>query len=112
MASKTSLPIARLRALGCSIGTIPGHWPLALNGPSWQYAITLPKGIAAPVSPTHNTLNGVASASLARDGRIIVRAFRGGDTATRITKAQREAIEADVAGLLSKLADILNGRGA
>lgn len=110
MASKTTLPIARLRALGCRIGTLPGHWPTAPKGANWQYVITLPKGIEAPVGAKHGSLKGVASAHVVRDGRILVQAFRGGDTAVRITKAEREAIEADVAGLLSQLADILNGR--
>ena len=69
MASKTTLPIARLRALGCRIGTLPGHWPSAPKSANWQYVITLPKGIEAPISASHGTLKGIASAHMTREAR-------------------------------------------
>ena len=110
MASKTALPIARLRALGCRVSTIIGHYPTAKIAPSWQYGIVLPDGIELPIDLDLAVRRFTrASAHVDRSGRrILIRAFAPGDG--KIEKAQREAIEGQVAGLLNKIADRLNGR--
>lgn len=126
MASKTALPIARLRALGCKVSTLLGHdVPSPLSGRSpgvraiWKYGITLPAGLELPSDAL--LVNGRANAEVARDGRIIVTGLdvkqpNYRDSAAHLRRdslsalSDRTLVESQVAALLSRIADTLNGR--
>lgn len=132
MASKTALPIARLRSLGCKVGTVIGHdVPSPVSGRSpgvravWKYSITLPEGIQVPLEASK--FNGAARADVdQRDrSRIIVTGldkeqpkWRDGvhnehlrrDSLT--AKVEREQVEGNVAALLSSIADALTKKTA
>jgi len=107
MASKTALPIARLRALGCRVGHVVGHDPRIGD---WKYGVTLPKGIELPLEVSK--FNGTARADTipGEKDRIVVGAYlyRVGKPAP--SRDRRAEAERDVAGLLSAIADVLNGR--
>lgn len=102
MASKTALPIARLRALGCKVGTVfYDHEPhLGL----WHYSITLPKGVGSGIAEGMSTHGSATLRKAPADDRLIL---QGG---TRGSLTPLHEAETDVAYLLSALADILTGR--
>lgn len=108
MASKTALPIARLRSLGCRVGTVIGHNPAISD---FIYGVTLPKGIELPLATSK--FRGSARADMARGSksRIIVKAcsYRMGEPLPG--REVRERNEADVAGLLNAIADALSKAG-
>lgn len=113
MASKTSLPIARLRSLGCRVSTLLGHWPTAPVSPEFRYSVTLPAGL--DLAEGVETRDGYAKAYVFHDGRIIVEAFvnveRNVNLSGKAIKSDRIAAEAQVAGLLNAIADALSKAG-
>lgn len=125
MTNPTALPIARLRALGCKVSTVLGHdVPSPLSGrlphvrAAWRYSITLPVGIGHDAFDGLGTWHGLARASWhAGQQAIIVEAYQSAPapeyspTAFKRRSLQgRISTAQDVAGLLSSLADVLNGR--
>lgn len=117
MTSKTALPIARLRSLGCKVSTLIGHdvpSPITGRYPGisavWKYGVTLPPHVPHP--PQSDTQQGRATAYWHQPtGRIIVQGVSPRPPADKdraTVKADRLKTEADVAGLLNALADRLS----
>lgn len=122
MTAKTALPIARLRSLGCKVSTIIGHdVPSPITGRSpriravWKYGITLPNNLgrtwpldASDVEATYRR----ASASWHQPTRrIMVTGLSPAPTHDNdevTAKADRLSTEADVAGLLNRIADTIS----
>jgi hypothetical protein len=115
MASKTALPIARLRSLGCKVSTIVGHDPAIAD---WQYRVTLPEELRdyLPGDEVRTLAVGWARAQSAHRGTIHVWAclYRTGETEDERERRQRQTPEAEinVAGLLNSIADALSKAGA
>lgn len=118
MASKTALPIARLRALGCRVSTVIGHDPRIGD---WIYSVRVPDSVGdlrempevrQDAAATARSAQGMAMVKLPRhsDGHHLIvntALYRVGVTTDRQLVQQAER---DVAALLSALADVLNGR--
>jgi len=113
MASKTALPIARLRALGCRVHTVIGHDPRIGE---WIYGVRLPDSVDLPTVTTAEGLqstHGVATVKVSHvdnDKRLIVEAHLYRARKPLASKLQRDEAERDIAALLSRLADVLTGR--
>lgn len=103
MASKTSLPIARLRSLGCRVATGHYHNPVEADV---HYVVTLPKGVDVRAGESRN---GRAKASGRADGKVSITALHPG---VDHSLAALRANEAQVAGLLNRIADVLSKVGA
>lgn len=114
---KTSLPIARLRALGCKVSTVIGHSPEISDH---IYSVTLPTDVATRFDGTLANVNGrvvmsnygVATLRLAQDGRLIVSAcsYRSGRPTPGPDVRRRN--ESDAAGMLTRIGDALTKRSA
>lgn len=104
MASPTTLPIARLRAAGCKVSTVIGHWPEIGN---FQYSIRVPDSLGDLRERTTVADCGIAKAYVPRisDGHhLIVQAIV---PAEERGKQRNRAAHVEVGHVLAELAAII-----
>jgi hypothetical protein len=111
MSSPISLPVAKLRALGCKVSTLFGHDP---NIGSWKYGVTLPgRGIGArEFTDIDQDADAGVAVRVAPDGRVLYSLvlYRPGQPLP--DKAAREAAEKRLAARLDSAAGYLSDRKA
>jgi len=107
---KTSLPIARLRALGCKVSTVIGHDPRIAD---FIYSVRTPDSVGDLRENLTDDMVATRGRAIARvpgmsDGHhitVMACSYRGGQLIP--DQATRDENERDVAWLLSAIADVL-----